>query len=322
MAILERIIVLERTVKGLLAGLCLIVCILYMNDVRNEPLKDRSLRLSLPDDASSSTTINNKHDPILVMGLPRSGSLSIHNYFQCNGIKSAHYCCGNSPKSSFSCGSKHPTCGSCVLDNLSNAKPAFEHCGSDYQVYSQFDVEASDPFEWFLPQHFALPLLHKDYPKAVWILNQRDNAGVWADSVLHWYTVSLRLMNSFGMNYHEYPKQETTAAAQNKFPLMGPQTEMTQNDVEVCLTDAYDAAVSLKEHARRRAALESIYERHLQKVRQFVQDHPSHRLIEMNVDDVNAVEALTKEFPKYKPNCWHFNAQDYDGDWKDFTLKV
>lgn len=255
---------------------------------------------------------------ILVMGMPRSGSISIHNFFQCNGMRSAHYCCGNSPKSAFSCGS-HPTCGSCVLNNLQNSKPAFADCGRDYKVFSQFDVESSDPYEWFLPQHFALPLLHKDYPSAVWILNRRENALVWADSVLHWYSKSVRIMNSFGMSYHTFSLPIDKA---KEFPLMGPQIDVTEQDVEGCFTDAYDKAISKEEHMRRRDDLAVIYNLHLEKIRSFVREHPSHKLVEINVDDENAGQMLAEEFSGLKPNCWDFHSTEYDGDWKDFSLKV
>jgi hypothetical protein len=315
MAFFKRIITFKRTAICLLACLFIAACVFYINDVQIRSLDGFPERRSLLMRTSSGSNF----EPILVMGLPRSGSMALHNFFQCNGLKSAHYCCGNSPKSSFSCGT-HPTCGACVLENLQKSQPAFSNCGNDYQVFAQFDVEASEPFEWFIPQHFALPLLHKDYPEAIWILNRRENANVWADSVLHWYSISLRLMNSFGLNYHQYPPKESTT--QDKFPLIGPQVDMTEQEVQDCLADAYDTAISKEDHSRRWTELTTIYDLHLQKIRKFVQDNPSHRLIEINVDDPSASDVLVKAFPGYKPNCWNFDAQDYDGDWKDFTLKV
>ena len=304
----------QKTGKFLLGFLCIAVGVSYLNKARIKYSNDVLLRrfLAASDRHDSSSTSDKPL--ILVMGLPRSGSISLHNFFQCNGAKSSHYCCGNSPKSSFSCGANHPTCGSCVLKNLQASKPAFDNCGHDYQVYSQFDVESSDPFEWFLPQHFALPLLHKDQENAIWILNRRDSPQVWAD--LHWYTVSLRIMNSFGMEYHRYSQKD------GSLPLIGPQVDITHDEIVDCLKDAYDTAVSQEEHARRRTDLMTIYNLHMDRVRAFVRDNPSHKLIEIDVDDANAADVLVEAFDGFKPNCWNFEATDYDGDWKDFTLKV
>ena len=148
--------------------------------------------------------------PILLMGLPKSGSEALHNYFSCNSIRSSHYCCNknsNKPDTSesqnaedsrmkFPCGENQVTCGSCVLHNMQEELPPLEGCGG-YQVWSQFDVETSDPFSWFLPQHHALPLLHEAYPKAAMILHRRQKAEDWADSILHWHSVTTRLFNSF-----------------------------------------------------------------------------------------------------------------------------
>ena len=281
------------------APICLLLILcgtIYLNVTRSAP---QQRQLQAPDD----------DDPILVLGLPRAGSIAIHNFFQCNGFRSAHYCCGNSPKSSFSCG-KHPTCGDCVLTNLKASNPPFYKCG-DYKVFSQFDVEVGEPFEWFLPQHFALSLLHNSHPRSTFILNRRASAHVWADSVLHWYTKTQRLMNSFGMDYHL-----------NSPPLMVPERNLIQEEVEKCLQDSYALANSTEEHLRRRNDLVLAYERHLQKVREFVESHPSHKLIEIDVDDPDAATILVDAFHGFRTKCWNFDANSYDGDWKDFTLRV
>ncbi|KAL3937217.1 MAG: hypothetical protein SGBAC_007625, partial [Bacillariaceae sp.] len=134
-------------------------------------------------------------EPIILMGLPRSGSLALHEYFQCQGMTSRHYCCSDvseddastaANKTSFPCPNQK-TCGDCVLTNLKGADTkAFDSCsggsgGSDgklVQVWSAFDVETDQG--WFLPQHFALGLLHQQYPNAIWILNTRSKPEDWA----------------------------------------------------------------------------------------------------------------------------------------------
>ncbi|CAB9510983.1 expressed unknown protein [Seminavis robusta] len=162
-------------------------------DTGNQLLGPGSLLLN---SKSSQETV-----PLLIMGLPRSGSESIHNYFTCNKIKSSHYCCdtekslaGQPARSQFPCRKDQVTCGSCVLKNMKSERPPFQGCG-DYYVWSQFDVETTEPYSWFLPQHKTLPLIHEAYPNAAFILNTRKDAGTWADSVLHWNSESLDRAN-------------------------------------------------------------------------------------------------------------------------------
>ena len=120
--------------------------------------------------------------PVILLGFPRSGSLAIHQFFQCHGWNSAHYCCGSDTAersaTQFPClDEAGPTCGDCVLKNLKGHRPAFTDCKKkgkeenqnnnnnnniinheNMMIWSQFDVETADA--WFLPQHFALGLLH------------------------------------------------------------------------------------------------------------------------------------------------------------------
>src|SRR3569623_272964 len=140
------------------------------------------------------------------MGLNRSGSSAIHEFFDCHNIHTAHYCCHNSQRTQFPCDTL--TCGACVYSILNHSRPAFQGCGN-YQVYAQWDVETSNPFAWFLPQHYTLPLIHEQYPQSTWILNARETPEQWADSVLHWYSITQRMLQSFGYQYDESVPQPT-----------------------------------------------------------------------------------------------------------------
>jgi hypothetical protein len=267
--------------------------------------------------------VNTKEDesenPVLVLGLPRSGSLAVHNFFTCNGVRSSNYCCSSSEShsldqnvsTSFPCGDGERTCGACVFDNFKNGSHPFQGCG-DYQVYSQFDVETGDPFAWFLPQYFTLPVLHESYPESTWILNRRNSSKQWATNVLHWYSVSNRLMNSFGIEYHlsgtvNPNKARRPSNRQN----IGPEVDK-----------AIIRAENATEHERRLNELQDVYQRHLDQVRAFAQAN-SHALIEINVDDpLDARNVLARSFPGTRGNCFDFDAPALDNDWKDFSLKV
>jgi len=184
----------------------------------------------------------------------------------------------------------------------------------DVNVFSQFDVETGDPFAWFLPQHFTLPLLHESYPKSTWILNTRDTPQRWATNVMHWYSVTNRFMNSFNLKYHKDIDEVTIA----------PKHDLTNEVLFKELEKSIARAKDVKEHNRRRDELADVYEKHTNKVRDFVKMHPSHRLVEINVDDdgANVGKMLEQNFPGTKSDCWSFDAEALDNDWKDFTLKV
>lgn len=264
-------------------------------------------------DNSFLSKISNKETmPILLMGLPRSGSEAIHNFFTCNNIRSSHYCCdatttkNNNPRVKFPCGKEQFTCGSCVLKNMQTERPPLEGCG-DYQVWSQFDVETSDPFSWFLPQHYTLPLLHEAYPKAPIILNRRLKAEDWAESVLHWHSITTRLFESFHL---EMILQEDLPPVPEEITY-----ESLVQDMQISL----NRVMSHKEWNRKRDLLVNIYEQHNDKVRRFARDY-HHAFIEVIVDDPHLGLKLQKEFQLISADCWKFNATEYQDDWKNFSL--
>lgn len=305
---------------------------------------------------------------VLVMGLPRSGADSIHAFFQCMGLSSSHYCCATATDSStkkataadsvyyagkpvtskFACPKQSSVeCGACVHSNMlenNGNKPAFSGCG-DYQVYAGFDVETADPFSWFLPQHFALPLLHEHYEDATWILNTRGTAEQWAVNVLHWYSVTNRLFNSFGIPYHKDLEHVPVTTALTSTTALTKRRRRRNSDSSMSsgkhlyaeLERSLERAKNQTEHARRKAALIDIYERHSAKIRAFCTSSSSsssstgtgishsHQLIEISVDDANAGIQLAASLGLDQENaatCWAFDAEKLDSDWKDFRLNL
>jgi hypothetical protein len=277
--------------------------------------------------------------PVILLGLPRSGSLAIHEYFQCHGWKSAHYCCGHKTTlatTKFPClDDAGPTCGDCVLKNLKGHRPAFSECGKnrgdemitgmgvDVVVWSQFDVETADA--WFLPQHFALGLLHQAYPNATWILNTRRSAREWAESVYHWHGMTRRLFTSFDLPV-EPPHAMT-------IPPPSAKDKVTAEEIEQDMQRQLEARVyNQTEHLRKLALLQRIYENHTATVYQWARQFPSHPFVHLNVDD-NGEDILSildqtfgffdddKTSTTSQSRChrqWNF--QSPTEDWKDFSL--
>ena len=193
---------------------------------------------------------------------------------------------------------------------MNTSQAPFENCGGDHtRVFAQFDVETGDPYSWFLPQHFTLPLLHQDYPNAIFILNRRRTPQQWAINVLHWYSVSNRIMNAFGLQY--FSEFNSTHP--------GPVKQITSQNLFQELQKSVDRAESQFEYDRRLKLLVEVYERHLDRVREFVDNHPTHQLIEVDVDDSRAGNVLAKAFG-LDETCWKFDADGRDNDRKDSTV--
>jgi len=190
-------------------------------------------------------------------------------------------------------------------------RPAFQGCGN-YQVFSQFDVESGDPFAWFLPQHYTLPLLYEHYPNATWILNTRETPERWATNVLHWYSVTSRILHSFGLEYHDYEGNITIGLKH------GVTNQRLYRELDKGIERAHDPIA----HQRRHAQLTMIYKQHSQKVKEFSRRFPSLKLVEINVDDPQAGVVLSQAFPSMGARCWHFDAAALDNDWQDFSFRL
>ena len=70
--------------------------------------------------------------PIINLGMPKSGSSSVHDFFKCGGFNSAHLLC-NDGMGSGSCPANAAgtcRCGSCMHENLVAGRPIFEGCGT------------------------------------------------------------------------------------------------------------------------------------------------------------------------------------------------
>ena len=249
-----------------------------------------------------------EHNPVFVMGLPRSGSESIHQFFECQGLSSNHYyCCSDTDASNC-----RQTCGQCIHSNLNSSKPMFENCGSSPDIWSSFDVEVQEPFVWFLPQSFLLPIIHQEYPESVWILNTRESPERWGKQIRHWHTVSTRILHSFGREYSE---------GEQNLQYFPTKQINDPDEVVIEFQKSLEKSQDKKEHQRRLDDLVEIHENHQRKIREFALQH-GHQLIEINVDDPSSAEEMLRtNFELRKSGCWSFDGEALDNDFLDFTSK-
>ena len=204
--------------------------------------------------------------PVISLGLPRSASTALLDFFQCNGMKTSHYnCVGNctgTKKDHEFCGDseKAGKCGECVSDNIQDGRPPFDGCG-DYDVWTQFDgswdVETGDAV-CFLPQMTELHALHATYPDATLLLATR-RPDLWVKSV------GPKLRDAFGACKFTACKAD-------------------------CVADDKQFA--------------AFYEEHTRTIREWAERHPSHKLIEIDADlEANSSQALA-EATGLSGSCW------------------
>jgi hypothetical protein len=274
--------------------------------------------------SSALSSMSSMNDPIFVMGLPRSGSEAIHKYMECLGLKSAHYCCrkdGRRATSTFPCPKDSFSCGDCILNNMKNNVNPLQNCG-DYQIWSQFDIETSEPYSWFLPQHFTLPILHEAYPSATFLLPYRQDASTWAKSVLHWYSMTRRIFHAFDLDFYPTP-----------IPPPPPETaKVTADGIVKDMQTAIDQRIfNSTELLRKEELLKQVYMNHAAKIRQWAHTYPTHTLVEFNIEQEeqatrilqSALLGLDDTASSRANKCkLQFNAKEYDNDWQDFSFSI
>ena len=125
--------------------------------------------------------------PIFVASLPKSGTTSIWQYFQCGARSAAHQWVKTVDGQSMQL-------GLCLRHNLMAGHAPLEGCG-DYDVYADtgFANFVSEGIsDCFYPSINALPQLYQHYPNATIILIKR-NATAWLQSMEAWGNGSLLL---------------------------------------------------------------------------------------------------------------------------------
>ena len=206
--------------------------------------------------------------PVINIGLPKSASTSVLDFFQCNGMKTSHHnCeanCTGARKGHEFCGDseKAGKCGECVYDNIHDGQAPFEGCG-DYDVWAQFDGSwnVEKDAACFLPQVTELHAIHAAYPDATFVMATRK-PDIWVKSL----TDMPKLRDAF----------------------------------RACKFDACqaDCVADDKQFA-------DFYDEHTRTIREWVEKHPSHKLIEIDADgDIADTSKKVAEATGLNGSCW------------------
>ena len=175
----------------------------------------------------------------------------------------------------------------------------------------------TETYTFFLPQHYTLPYLvsapneedendDTDTSTTVWILNHRATAEQWATQVLHWYSITNRILNSFQIPYYYYHNDDDNVAKVDTMTV-----EMLQQELD---TTSFERLHNQTDHQRRLVELMAIHEYHIQTIQQFVLDYnqknietkkqKKHRiqLYDINIDDLEETPLTLARALGYLPD--------------------
>jgi hypothetical protein len=224
--------------------------------------------------------------PIMNLGMPKMGSTTLAAFFQCVGLKGSHQYLrdeiNNSKKLE----------AICFRDAARLGLPPLQQCAPNEEFLMQMDAEY--PFgygqetgystkwrdECFFPQLELLEVFHEEVPEATFVLNFRPIRD-WIKSMKNWNAMVLRFSKC---NFPNMPR--------------GIPKDVRRPD--------YDLALFWCSHV--------LHARH------FVQEFPSHILIELDLYDSNtSATVLSSLFPNHieaaaaeeEESCWgHANKRN------------
>ncbi len=109
--------------------------------------------------------------PYLNLGFPKTGTSSLHKFFECGGLRSAHYRCN-----------RIDSCARCIRQSVEAGGAPLELCelgGNNIDVYAQMDDGN------YFPQIEVLDDIVAAYPEATLFLTFR-NMTKWYNSLKKW----------------------------------------------------------------------------------------------------------------------------------------
>jgi len=144
--------------------------------------------------------------PVFVASLPKSGTTSMWQYFQCGGHSASHQWVKRNDTYA-------ELTGRCVHDNVLLDRPPFSGCGSAQVFtdtgYAKFAAAAEDegkPLCYF-PSISALDAIYRHYPEATIVMVVR-NSSSWYDSMNAWAEGTL-LKRWTACNLPHFPSEGT-----------------------------------------------------------------------------------------------------------------
>ena len=256
----------------------------------------------------------------LVLGMPRAGTHSLHEFFQCSGWTSTHW---------IGCGAGNATaqprpCAYCVLDWLKTfgnvpfrtdyEKDFRAQCG-EANVHTEFShintAMHAHTAACLFPQVQHLGLLVSALPGACFILNTRP-VEHWLRSVEKWLGGGLfinlgrycvqggRLDRAWKVLKQRMPKDPSQSRgwARIKQNATAVRLRREEHRRASAAFNAQDASF----RAIVREGLRAWYLEHLEAAREVLKGHKC--MIEVDIESPAAARLLTRRFPTTNKSCW------------------
>ena len=219
------------------------------------------------DKSSTQRNVTNHERPlqsselVINLGLPKSGTTTLHGFLGCGGIRSSHWQCGEMP------------CGSCIAKNIRKKKAPFTGCGS-YKGWAQMDIMEPNNRGCLLPQTHHAQTILSYYPDALFVLPLRDPIA-WSDSVHRWYgRMDQRLTECVSRHWKSIQSQDKHI------------------DVVANITKKSFSGINSAE-------LVEFYEAHVRSVKMLKVLNPTLRLIQYNISDPQKLFEALPNIPKH-----------------------
>ena len=232
--------------------------------------------------------------PIINMGMPNSGSSSLYAYFNCIGLNTTHLEVNNfqlhtnndtKSKKNKIRKANNEFEGICMRDANQIGLPPITTCSPHTQALMQLDVEFPLGYvggkylqslipthrmrdECYFPQLSLLEEIHLDVPHSTFIINFRPIKD-WLNSVTGWGDMLPRFQHCSLPNlpYGVPNIANTTNAPNNNNDDTSDNKNENENDVEQIMMQFFCS--------------------HVIHLRNFVKQHPTHALIELDLYDTN-----------------------------------
>ena len=239
-------------------------------------------------------------EPILNVGMPKAGCTSLSDFFKCTLNVTNLNTTKLNQRSIWSVVQNHQ--GKCNRNAMEvEGKPPLSGCPAtnSRRILTQMD-DNSPPCSF--PQISMLDEIHAEYPHATFILNFRP-VNHWIQSAANYNRLASRwkILNC---------RREIPGLIQNREPVMRKRhsTNAADNDDDNVVgpgvrdDDDYFDGSDFKR--RWHMDLQQWWCGHVTHIREFVKQHPTHKLIEIDLyDDHGTAELLVKLF-KSRKECW------------------
>ncbi|KAL7543581.1 hypothetical protein ACHAXR_013031 [Thalassiosira sp. AJA248-18] len=156
------------------------------SDINNNDYSSRAC-FKARNDTVPASLYHNLPKPFINLGFPKMGTSSLHAFFECGGLKSRHYKCGNKT-----------ACGVCTKESVEAGLPPLSLCGKA-DMYAQIDNAK------YFPQIELLEEFVHGHPNATFFLTFRSMEK-WYRSLSQWFKLDVRLKN---YNITGSPSKET-----------------------------------------------------------------------------------------------------------------